>query len=148
MKALKWATSLNDDVVLLSLQRSLPAAVLGEQVRAFRAFRARKDCVDQLGRTADASLEPAPTKLFVRPYLLKDRMRAAAAYDGYLRRLGWDDGDRAPRNALTRFVKEYLVFGKDVKTTGTARQVALSKWHSLWRRSATMQLNTTLKHGK
>ena len=127
MTALAWATSFNDDAALLSLQRSLPAAVLDEQVRGFRAYRARNDCADQSGRTADASLEPAPTKLFVRPYLLKDRMRAAAAYDGYLRRLGWDDGDRAPRNALTRFVTEYLVFGKDVVTAGTTRQVALTR---------------------
>jgi len=36
-EALAWATSSTDDVLLLSLRRSLPEAVLDEQVRAYRA---------------------------------------------------------------------------------------------------------------
>ena len=101
-EALAWATSSTDDVLLLSLRRSLPEAVLDEQVRAYRARSA--------GPAAVAAPEPPATKLFVRPLLLSHRMSAAAAYDAYLRSLGWDNGDRAPRNALTRFVTRFLSF--------------------------------------
>ena len=72
-------------------------------------------------------------------------MRAAAAYDAYLRSLGWDDGDRAPRNARTRFATKFLSFPSGVATEGNTREVALAKWHRLWRSSTTLQLNTTTK---
>jgi len=140
LQALAWAMSSNDDVLLLSVSRSLPVAVLDEQVRRFRAREPRPAAV--------AAPEPAPPKLFVRPHLLSHRMRAAAAYDAYLRRLGWDDGDRVPRNELTKFVAKYLSFGEDVDTTGYHRQVALKKWHKLWRSNTNLQLHTKLTNGK
>jgi len=81
MKALVWATKLNDNALLRGLAGSLPEAVLEEQIRLYQA---NKDIVKH----------DKPESLLVHAHLLSSRMQAAAAFDKYLK-----DGGLGARRA-------------------------------------------------
>ena len=80
MKALAWATQLDDDALLVGLAGPLPEAVLEEQLRLYEASQAFV-----------AQPPKVPEALLVYAHLFSSRMQAAAAFYKSLperRRLG------------------------------------------------------------
>ena len=66
--AVKWATGVHDDAVAVAVARSLPPAILQEQL-----------ALHQKSKDAPAAAKTKPEKLIVHPHLLKSRCQAVAA---------------------------------------------------------------------
>ena len=140
VKALAHATSLQDDGILHDLQRSLPHAVLDEQIRAYLAHEATITEPASKATSAVAVQGSSPTAVLVYPHLLKSRMQAAAHYDKYRENLGCRDFARVPRGALTTFITNHLIWMNRSGCKNDARQRALRAWHKEWKNNCVMQL--------
>ena len=134
MKALAWATKL-DDAVLVGLAGSLPEAVLEEQLRLYEANKA-----------IAPKPSTAPEKLLVHAHMLTSRMQAASAFDEYLREGGWVPGARIPRNASPTFIKDRVLWSKASQTQSYPNR-NLQRWHASWLRNCRLQNPTAQKGG-
>ncbi len=130
MKALAWATKLNDDALLAGLAGSLPGAVLEEQLRLYEANQA-----------IVAKPSKAPDKILVHAHLLSSRMQAATAFDKYLRDGGWMPGNRLPRNACPAFIKDMMLWSKNSQLKNASR--TLRTWHAQWSKENRLQTRTS-----
>ena len=82
LKALAWATKVQDQETLGSIASELPIAVLEEQVRAYQ--------------TSAVAKTPQSRTIEVRPHLLSSRRVVVSAFRTYLTQLGWQPGKRVP----------------------------------------------------
>ena len=126
MKALAWATKLDDDALLVGLAGSLPEAVLEEQLRLYEASQA-----------IAAKPSKAPEQLLVHAHLLSSRMQAVSVFDKYLRDGGWMPGDRLPRNCCVAFVKDVMMLSNNSQLRNANR--ALRVWHLQWSKANRLQ---------
>ena len=127
LKALTWATKLQDEALVTALAKSLPAAVRNEQLQLYN---------ESLTRVVESKAKE-PGNLLVSPQLLKSRMQVAAAYAKYLKDDGHGGGKRAPRNAVTRFVRDKLTWPWPVSDAGLKKNVRnVRMWHKSWQKSS------------
>ena len=80
--------------MLCDIASGLPIWSRTEQILAFR------------NREVVVQKQVAQEEVSICPTLLKDRVKVARLYDEYLRSCGVPEGQRAPRNALTKFVPQ------------------------------------------
>ena len=127
LEALKWATGLKENSILVALAMSLPPAVLEEQQRLQKAAVA----------VAERPAETPKLQLLVNPDMLRSRMQVAEAFHAQLLEEGeWSPGKRVPRNAAKRFIAT-LMWKKKVPVK-TQRAMVL-KWFRYWENSVRLQ---------
>ena len=134
-EALAWASSSNDDGVISSLQKSLPEAVIEEQIQAYRAH---KSATAKAAVVVSGSLPP---RILVYPHLLKSRMQAAARYAKHLKDNGCqDENGQAPRGVLKDFINNQLVWKRSPGNSKIdPRLQQLRRWLKTYRTSSAMQ---------
>ena len=124
MKALRWASGLEDDTNLLALIRSLPLQFVEEQVHSYR----------KRAETAVAARNQTQGKFRIhRIPTYQQRMCVAKRVHGYCRELGIHFEHRMPHKAVDTFVKGNLTWSGP--TQPSAKQIR--NWYERWRQSPT-----------
>ena len=116
LEALKWSTGLKEMDMLCDIASGLPIWSRTEQILAFR------------NREIVAQKLVAQEQVSICPTLWKDRVKVARLYEEYLRSCGVIEGERAPRNALTKFVSQKIKWQFAVKNP----QRCVMRWHNNW----------------
>ncbi len=125
LEAFKWATGMRDESLLVALAASLPRVVQEEQIRLYKAS------LD----IAAAEKKEVQT-ILVNQNLLKSRMQVSAAFDDYLKTLGWTAGQRVPRHATTNSLTTQM-WAQPATLEMKGRLVR--RWHRTWQGSLQLQ---------
>ena len=134
--AMRWASKLGNDQHVLSLIRSLPSEVIDEQLQLYRH---REDTP----AVAETNLKPIVISgIHVQ---LNKRMLVAERFHKYCRSQGIVVTRRLPREAMTSFMKDNIVWKIQAKTS--ARRTVL-KWYRSWRDGHGNVLATEGEHSK
>ena len=119
VEALKWATRIVDNGILLGLLHSLPSWVLKQQVLDYR------------GRACAPTHAPPPPsrKINVDPKSLSVRDAVAQAFEEYLRSCGAVSTERLPRGQVKAFVDLRLEWSCK---WWSQPERSVRRWHRSW----------------
>ena len=118
LEAIRWATGVRDDSVVLVIAEALAPAERQEQLQLYRSRDA-------------APRRMARARTLVHPQLLKSRMQVAGAYHGHLQEWGWVPGARRPREASQSFLNAWD-WGPWSKRPSKSKLKNLRRWHAAW----------------
>jgi hypothetical protein len=115
-EALAWATNVKEPALLADLSKSLPAAVLEEQIKLYQG---------RSGGTV-AKTTGDMGKILVSPNFARSRIQVAEAFNEYLESRGWTRGKRIPRNATPDFVEQMLHWSRQHGALKPSRLVRIT----------------------
>ena len=118
MDAVKWATGVRDDGVLLVICDELRPAEREEQIQQFRS------------REAERPKESSGLTL-VAPALLASRAQVAACYHDYLIEAGWTAGTRLPSCRSVAFLRAWD-WGPWEGRSQSQKLRSVRRWHAAW----------------
>ena len=123
--AMRWVCRLNDDSSVLSLIRSLPPAIVEEQVSLYR----RRDAVAGVAKAKrpEAKIILAPDARF------QTRMLVAQRFHAYCRTNGIVVDKRLEKGVMKTFIRDHIAWKSKQKIV--AHQ-SIRKWHKTWGLSA------------
>jgi hypothetical protein len=123
--AMRWASKLDDDTCVLGLIRSLPKAIVEEQVALYNRR-------DETAVVATAE-EPPPKISICQTSRLRHRMMVAQRFHMYCKRNGITVDRRMPYGAMKTFIADNVQW-KSKHHAVRAREIR--QWYNQWRSSS------------
>jgi hypothetical protein len=128
--AMRWASKLDDESCVLGLIRSLPTAVVEEQVSLYR--RRTETAV----AVSTQKHGPQP-KIILRPNSLwSSRMEVAKRFHMYCAENAIDTDTKLPYGAMNAFIAQNITW----TGTGKLRGCLIRAWYSSWRSTSSNAL--------
>jgi hypothetical protein len=129
LKAMQWATGLQDEGALLGLINDLPEQIVKEQIALHQS--------QQTHALVAPAAAAAPSKIIVRPKLVVGQEEVAKAFHLYCTRKRIDFNTskekRLPRHTIPNFIQECLAWKTKESMRALAKKV--HKWHTTWKAS-------------
>ena len=125
-KALQWASKLNNYSALLSLMRSLPNAVIQEQVLLYRN-RAPETAVAVTAKAEQSHIRIGPGSR----YNLK--MMVGHRFHFYCDSRGINGDQRMPYGYMKTFVRDNIIWNAKRKNAAALQCQSIRRWYKAWR---------------